>query len=261
MGESELSITYADLLVEVASFLGYGSDSARWTSDQRFEIDRYVQAGVRRFYYPPAVQGSEVSYSWSFLSPVATLVTVAGQETQELPADLARVLGQFHYDTELHRRAVVQVPEDRFRAIKSGTVGSGAPAFACLRHKPKEPGRGQRLEVSWWPVPEAAYALTFRYEAFSGKLSDDNRYPLGGMRHGELLVQSCLSVAEQRANDEKGLHSEEFDRLLVAAIEQDRRVGSTHFGHMGDTSELGGSSIRHGDTGGTYPVTYKGSDL
>lgn len=259
--ESELSITYANLLSEVGAFLGYGHDPADLTEAQLSECDRYVQAGVRRFYYPPAVQGVEAGYPWSFLSPVATLATVSGQETQDLPADLGRVLGQFHYATDQHRLSVVQIPEDRFRAVKSSTVGSGAPTAACVRHKPKQPGTGQRLEVSWWPAPDAAYTLTFRYEAFAGKLSEDNPYPLGGMRHGELLVQSCLAVAELRANDERGPHALEFDRLLAAAVEQDRRVGAQFFGAMGDRSGDAVVLPRRGDTGSTYPITYKGSDL
>lgn len=262
VAESELSIIYADLLVEVASFLGYGADADAWTADQKAEADRYVQAGVRRFYYPPAVDGRvEAGYPWSFLSPVTTIATVEDLETQDLPSDLGRVLGQFHYDPDQHRLGVVQVPEDRFRAAKSATESSGLPRIACVRHKVKQPGTGQRLEVSWWPAPDGAYTLTFRYEAFAGKLSVDNPYPLGGMRHAELLVQACLSVAELRANDERGAHASEFERLLVAAIEQDRRIGSTHYGHMGDKSDRSVSLPRRGDTGGTYPITYKGDDL
>lgn len=261
VAESELSIAYADLMAEVALFLGYGADPSDWTASQKAECDRYVQAGVRRFYYPPAVKGAEVSYSWSFLSPVASLATVAGQETYDLPGDLARVVGQFHYDQDQHRCAVVQVTEDRYRSAKTGTSATGVPVLACVRHKAKTPNTGQRLEVSLWPAPDAVYSLTFRYEAFNGKLSNDNRYPLGGMRHGELIVQSCLAVAEMRGNDERGHHNEEFERLLVAAIEQDRRVGSTHFGHMGDTSEATWSPPRRGDTGGTYPITYHGGPL
>ena len=258
MAESELSIKYADLLAEVAAFLGYGSAPTAWTADQRTECDRYVQGGLRRFYSPPAVQGSEPGYSWSFLSPVVTLATVSGQETQELPGDLARVLGQFHYSATDHHKSVVQAPEDVFQSYKTSSSSTGAPAAASVRHKAKDPGRGQRLEVAWWPIPDAAYTLTYKYEAYNGKLSDDNPYPLGGMRHSELLLESCLAVAEQRANDERGNHTAEFERLLVSAIEQDRRVGSTHFGHMGDRSEASTWLPRRGDTDG---VTYNGVAL
>lgn len=262
MAESELSVAYADLLAEVAAFLGYGSDSASWSDEQRAEADRYVQAGVRRFYYPPAAEGSEAGYSWSFLSPVATLVTAAGEGVQDLPADLGRVLGQFHYDASQFRRSVVQVSEDRLQSLMSRSTTPGLPEAACVRHKAKDAPRGQRLEVAWWPVPSAAYTLTFRYEAFNGKLSADNPYPLGGMRHAELITESCLAVAEQRANDERGNHTVEFERLLAAAIQQDRRLGATHYGDMGDRPDRPAATLpRRGDTGTSYPVFYKGARI
>lgn len=261
MADSDLSIKYADLLAEVAAFLGYGSDPDAWTTEQRAKCDRYVQRGVRRFYFPPAVQGVEAGYSWSFLSPVTTIATVEDEETQELPGGLGRVVGQFHYAASVHHPSIPQLPEDRFQAFKTSSSSSGYPQVACVRHKAKEAGRGQRLEVEWWPVPDAAYTLTYKFEAYSGKLSDDNPYPLGGMKHSELVLESCLSVAEQSGNDERGLHTAEFERLLVAAIEQDRKVGSTHFGPMGDRSEAGAWLPRRGDTGSTHTVSYNGSDI
>lgn len=258
--ESELSVSYDDLLAEVGFFLGYGGTRAEWSARQLAEVDRYVQSGVRRFYYPPDVDGAETAYPWSFLSPVTTIATVADTETQDMPSDLGRVLGAFHFEADQHRRAVVQVPEDRFRSAKAAGQSSGQPIFAVLRHKPKTPATGHRLEVSWWPVPDAAYTLTYRYEAFAAPLSDENRFPLGGMRHSELLIQSCLAVAEQRANDERGHHTAEFDRLLKSSIAQDRKVGAMSFGFMGDR-ESRVDLTPHGMTGGTYPITYKGDTL
>lgn len=260
MAESELSVAYSDLLQEVAAFLGYGPDSSAWSAPQLAELDRYVQAGVRRFYYPPAVEGVEAGYQWSFLSPVATLATVADQGSQELPGNLGRVMGNLHFDENQHRAPITQVSEQRYQELTSRGDGTGHPRHVRVRYREQEPPTGQRFEAAWWPVPDAAYTLTYRYEGYSGKLSDDNPYPLGGMRHAELVVQSCLAVAEQRANDERGLHNQEFERVLASAIEQDRRIGAQHFGHMGDFSEHG-APRRRGYTGATYPITYKGSDV
>lgn len=258
MAESELSVTYADLLKEVARFLGYGSDSSAWTADQLEEVDGYVQSGARRFYYPPAANGAEAGYSWSFLSPVATLTTTADDAAQDLPADLGRVLGNFHYEEGEHQRSIVQVSEAKLMELVERTASTGHPEVATVRHRAKDAARGQRFEVAWWPIPDAAYTLTFRYEAFNGKLSADNPYPLGGMRHAELIVQSCLAVAELRANDERGHHSAEYDRLLAAAIEQDRRIGARYYGAMGDRSDCAPALPRRGDTGSSYSGTYKG---
>lgn len=258
MSESELSVNYDDLLQAVAAFLGYGPDSSSWTTAQTAELDRYVQAGVRRFYYPPAMEGVEAGYQWSFLTPVATLATTASQGTQDLPPQLGRVLGAFHYPESDHRAPIVQVSEDRYQALLSRSDSTGSPQVARVRHKPAEDGKGQRLEVAWWPIPDSAYSLTYSYEAYTGKLNKVNKYPLGGMRHAELVTESCLAVAEQRANDERGLHTEEFQSLLAAAIQQDRRLGAIHYGYMGSFNEVP-VVPRHGDTGASYSITYEGT--
>jgi len=257
MAESTLSIPYADLKAEVAAYLGYGVDDSAWSAAEDAEIDRYVQAGVRRFYYPPAGEGYEQGYPWSFLSPVTTIATVADDAEQDLPDALGRVLGDFHYPEADHRPSVVQVSEERYlKLLSRQTTSTGPPQVARVAHKAQVKGQGQRLEVKWWPVPDKAYTLTYRYEAYTGKLSDGNKYPLGGMRHAELLIASCLAVAEQRANDERGIHSQDFERMLAAAIQQDRRLGSRHYGRMG-VPESQPTVPRHGDTGVTYDITYK----
>jgi len=185
---------------------------------------------------------------------------VAADQTQDLPSNLGRVLGDFFYEEGEHRRSVVQISEDRYQALVSRSEDTGSPTVCRVRHKPQEAGQGQRLEVAWWPIPDAAYTLTYEYEGYAGKLADDNPYPLGGMRHAELLIASCLAIAEQRGNDERGMHTEDFGRQLLAGIQQDRRLGAQFYGDMGDREER--SSVpRHGDTGSSYPITYNGISI
>jgi len=255
-GDTSSWITYATLKSDVAHFLGYGVDSSEWTAAQLAEIDKYVQAGVRQFYFPPVVQGVEPGYEWSFLRPHATLDTTADDAAQDLPDDLGRVLGDFFYDESQHRPSVVQVSEARLLAMLSRTEDAGPPRVACVRYKEQVAGVEQKLEVAWWPVPNAAYTLTYRYEAYAGKLTASNPYPLGGRRHAELITESCLAVAEQRADDERGLHSDAFERMLVGAVAMDRKQGARYYGSM--ATEPGTIVPRHGDTGSTYPITYGG---
>lgn len=258
MSESELSINYDGLLLEVAAFLGYGSVSTSWSDTQLAELVRYVKSGVRRFYYPPAMEGVEVGYQWSFLNVVATLDTVSGTGTQDLPPNLERVVGGFYYPQDTYRASIVQVSEDRYRQRISRTTSTGQPKVVRVRHKPKQDGTGHRLEVSWWPVPDAAYTLTYQSKGYTGPLDASNQYPLGGMHHSELLIESCLAVAELRANDERGMHTAEFEDAMRAAVEQDRRNSAAHYGHMGDLSDGRPVVPRHGDTGSAYDISYAG---
>ena len=68
-----------------------------------------------------------------------------------------------------------------------------------------------------------------RKKSLHNLLDDDYPYPLGGMKHSELVTESCLAVAELRANDERGIHWESFIHQLAAAIAQDRKHGAQYF--------------------------------
>jgi len=323
MAESTLSITYDQLAVEVAVFLGYSATDTDWTAAQVAEIDRYIQAGIRQFYYPPAVDGIEAGYEWSFLSPTTTIdteetydigslvvssgtctltggvwpawaqthgtlviddvtysitsrdndttLTVVGDDVtaaedewylshagyQDLPDDLGRVLGGFHYAPAEYRQEIIQVSEHQILTSLSRTSDVAPPYKCTVRHKAQEAGDGQRLEVVWFPIPDSSYTLTYKYEAYAGKISTSaNPYPLGGMKYAELITESCLAIAEQRANDEQGIHTAAFVRLLAAGIQSDRKQGATHYGPMTPVEDE--VTQRHFRHGVNYPITYKG---
>lgn len=69
MAESSLSLGFPDLLSEVGFYLGYGRTVANFTASQLSEVTAIVQSGVRRVYYPPAVNANIVGYEWSWLRP------------------------------------------------------------------------------------------------------------------------------------------------------------------------------------------------
>lgn len=244
MAESTLSLSFTDIHLEVASFLG--------SSDN---VDRYINAGLRQFYYPPAIDGLEPGYEWSFLKPTATISTAASDAAQDLPDGFSRLLGDFHFIPTVHHRPIIQVSEHRLQLMLQTDLSESRPRICAIRHKNSNLSSGQRQEVAWWPIPDAAYVLTYRYEAFSEKLVDGSEvYPLGGMKHSETIVESCLAIAEQRANDERGIHWEAFVRAIINSAEIDRRGGARYFGPMGG----GGEDVlpRHGSAS-SYDVTYK----
>lgn len=322
MTESTLSITYDLLAIEVAVFLGYSVTPADWTDAETAEIDRYIQAGIRQFYYPPAAEGIPEGHEWSFLKPTTTIdtaetyttgslavvtglctltggvwpawtatrgtlviddvtytittrdndteLTVVGVDAtaaedswylshsgvQDLPDDLGRVIGDFYYvDTE-NKRSIVQVSEPHILASLARTSDVAPPTVCHVRHKAQVAGAGQRLEVVWFPIPDAIYTLTYVYEAYSGKITTTaNPYPLGGMKYAELITESCLAIAEQRADDEQGLHTAAFFRLLKSGIESDRKQGATYYGSM--SPRPGVPAPRHLRGVTNYPITYK----
>ena len=259
--ESGLSVGYADLCAEVGRFLGYGSTSANWSASQLAEIDGYVQSGVRRVYYPPAIQGlpqDMLGYEWSFLRPTTTLDIEDGEGDYDLPDDLGRIVGCFYYAADEHRNAIHQVSIGKLMALRASSDQSGYPYCFASRFKTEDRTTGSRQEALFYPEPDVDKTLSYEYEAYSGALSDDYPYPIGGMKLAELYIESCLAVAEIRANEEAGIHTATYQALIVDAIQRDRKRGAQYYGQMGDSSDNSTVEFRRGYTGTVYPITYNG---
>jgi len=97
---------------------------------------------------------------------------------------------------------------------------------------------GQRYEAQFYPTPNAAYTLHYKYKVIPDMLSNDAHFPHGGPAVGELILQACLSVAEQRHNDEVRIHTNEFNKRLTAAISDDAESFSPDtLGYNSDNSD------------------------
>lgn len=260
MAESTLSISYDEIQIEVGHYLGYEPDPDDWSAGQVAEVDRYIQAGIRQFYYPPSVEGVSAGYEWSFLKPTTTLDTTASDAAQNLPDDFGRIAGDLHFETDVYAESITVVSEHRILSLLQHDDDENRPRHAAIRYLTSDGTSGQKQEIVWWPIPDDTYTLTYRYEAFAGKLvSGANEYPLGGMKHSEVIVESCLAMAEQRANDEKGIHWSAFVGALASAILQDKKNGARHFGMMGQGEVVeSGLHRRACLQGSSYDITYKG---
>lgn len=266
MAESGLSIGASDLRAEIGALAGYGRVSGDWSTDELADINRWMNSGIRRVYYPPAfrseIKDSDVvGYEWSFLRPWTTLSVVSGTSDYTLPDDFARFIGPLHYAESENRKAIVSIPTPDILELRSGTATTGAPQYVAERWKSSTGSTGQRKEALLWPEPDNDWTLSYQYEAYQGALSDTYPYPLGGMKMAELYLESCLAVVEVRANDEPGPHYAEYVRLLIDAVARDKNQGAQNFGQMGHREQLDAGEFRRGLTGGTYSITYKGSEI
>jgi hypothetical protein len=243
-------------MAEVGGFLGYGRDSDEWSAAVQSEVDGYVQAGVRQFYFPPHVEGVEPGYEWSFMRPTGTLALVAGQWEYDAPDDFGRLVGDLFFPEASGYSSVPVVAEARILALRQGTDATARPYVAASRAKAYDRTTGQRWEILVHPTPDKTYTLTYRYEAYTGKLTAAQPYPLGGMKHSDAIIESCLAVAEQRADNERGLHWEAFVRALSAAVQRDRRMGAAYFGNMGNRDNA--QVLPRRQWGSSYPIVING---
>ena len=111
--------------------------------------------------------------------------------------------------------------------------------------------QGLRYELHVWPAPNG----TFTMHATHNELQDStslNDFPMGGMAHGETILSSCLSAAELKVEDKKGIHWQTFMERLRASVHRDRvQFTPTKFGYNGDKSDSRGQYSRY-----YKPVTY-----
>lgn len=107
----------------------------------------------------------------------------------------------------------------------------------------------------FWPIPDAAYTLSYRYTAIPGKLTAVLPYPLGGALHSETILASCMAAAELKVMNEKGKLWATFIERLAASISLDcRATAPMHFGYNGDNSDGAGRATYR-----TNYVTYNGN--
>ncbi len=247
------SLTYSDLRIEVADFLGWTRDSGNWSSDHDNRLDVILDAGYRQFVYPVPLEGENVAHRWSFLRPTATFDTVASTYLYDMSSNFGSMVGDLVYDEDENiHRIIEQVSPamiDRNRAVNDA---EGRPHQFALRPKGVGMTAAQVTELMLYPTPDAVYGIVYHYDAKVDSLSATNLYPLGGQVHSETILQSCRDVAAARLKDDPmGREYALFLERLKASVEADRRLSPKTLGFNDD-----GRKITHTRHGTEFTVTH-----
>ena len=193
----------------------------------------------------------------------ATTEWAINQQDYEMPDDFGFIEGVLTYDPNISPFSKVEVVGEALirRHRQDRSAYSARPRLVAIRPKlltsAAAATEGQRFEMMFWPTPDAAYTFTYTYVPLPDKISGSALYTYGGMAHTETLLEACLSVAEERENDEKGIHWNQFMERLAASIAYDRRSRPQKLGYNGDRSDdLAGPGRRPQNMSG---VTYEGA--
>jgi hypothetical protein len=179
----------------------------------------------------------------------------------DLPDDFGTIEGKFTFAedaaTMMNATGVDIVGEGLVRGKRQHSVADSFPRLAAVRCKAATGLAGQRFEVLFWPVPDAAYTLTYRYTSIPGKLTAALPYPLGGALHAETVKASCMAAAEQAIKGERGVMFAQYIERLMASVSLDQSATTpTSFGYNGDASDRHEYSA--GSDRSNY-VTYNGT--
>ena len=243
-----ISLTYTDLRIELADFLGWTRDSGEWNSDEDDRLDAILDGGYLQFIYPVPLEGESVAHRWTFLQPTATFDTEASDYLYDMPAAFGAIIGDLVYDEDedVHRPIEQTTPGviDRNRAVDDA---EGRPYLFALRPKSVGMTAAQVTELMLYPTPDTAYGIVYHYDAKIASLSETNLYPLGGEAHSETLLQSCRDIAAARYKDDPGGREHVmFLERLRASVEADRRHSPKTLGFNNDGRRI--VHTRHGNS-------------
>lgn len=223
---TSLGMTYSALREEVAFFLGYTRNSDDWQEAELAAINRVIEGGLRRFYNPPPLPREAYGHEWSFLFPLTSMATVASTSAYDLPADFAMVQGDLTFapGANVLYRPIPVVSEHEVRCRLAAHNETGRPEIAAIRPKAANYGAGTSYEIVFWPTPDAAYTLYYRYRIGILSLTATEGYPPGGAEHAQTILEACLAEAESRLDDTEGVHTKRFWECLAASVSHDRQL-------------------------------------
>jgi hypothetical protein len=251
---SDLALKYEDIAAAVGRFLGYGRGvvfgEKAWNAKQQADIDDCIRIGYTRFLRPTPVGGA--SYNWSFLAPTGSVSTVSGNATVPLMHDFGGLEGLVVVTGggTLH-----QSPEYLVRKLHAdNTSARGSPMYFCLlTDKAATPLHPQRHSFLVYPTPDAVYTMTFRYYHNPAALTTPKPYALGGPEHSETVLASCIAVAEETMDDQRGVRYQAFVERLAASISFDRHRKPKNLGYNGDKSDQ--LNLRSGPHTNRFTIT------
>jgi hypothetical protein len=157
----------------------------------------------------------------------------------ELLDEFGALDGIITFADDLIYQPIRIVSEKEIRKQRSRDDFSGTVYMAAVRSF-SEPGatEGQRFELLLYPRPNTEWVITYRYCVYPNIIdSSTNVYPFGGLAHMETILESVLSIAEQRGDDTIGLHTQKFTERLMASIAYDLENSPDFYGYNSDNSD------------------------
>lgn len=158
----------------------------------------------------------------------------------DLPTDFAAIDGPMTFqpgDSVLFRPVEI-IGEHQIRQRLAQLTTSYRPQAAAIRPKAIDETTWTKFEILFYPVPDAAYTLTYRYRVNILALSDARQYPPGAQPHAETILESCLASAERMRDSKDGVHEKKFQELLLSSVSSDRQHSAPAFlGYNRDCSD------------------------
>ena len=257
MAEPSLALTFGDMILRVAEFLGIsayassGAGAAGIPTDAH-DLDlceRIVNDGYRRFCTSHRWQWMTPTFSITF-DPDGTSDATIDDGTDQIPRAARYYLPDgftghfmtwFTYGRNGPRVRVDQVTEVHIRTLyaASGTT-TGDPWLAAilplrLDRSPAEFHR--KWQVIFYPAPDSTETVTARARLFPNKLVSTNDRHIAGFQHDEAVLAACMAEADLQRRDGRHSKLDVFAETLAKSIAIDGDGTPTYAGYNADYSD------------------------
>jgi hypothetical protein len=244
VAESTLNLKLGTYMGQVGHFLGWGFGAASqnygaysdttWSTFQLSEVSFAVQSGISQFYF---------SNEWTFLKPTSQIQIPVGVSHVQLPDDFGGFEGDLTVASAITPNAIYRpipfiLPGQIDQMFSVNPTCSGPMAYAS-----QQPIKGTtqvgatREQLYFFPISDQVYVANIRYYILADMLTGTAPYVYGGAQHSQTILQSCLSIAEFRKDNEIGPQNAKYAELLAMSQKADNRLKPQHFGRNRDTSD------------------------
>ena len=200
--------------------------------------------------------GSQITLDDENITVTGTNTYSLSRPSYDLPDSFGTMVGTMTYSPGISAtQSIERIGENQMRALRQqSTLIENKPAKVAIVPITKTSTASTRFRAQFYPSPDAAYVLTYKFTVLPDKLSVDDLYAYGGAAHSETLLESCLAIAESRMEDAPGIPHGRFLERLSASISYDQTLSAESLGLMGDNSDGSEWPMNRADN----RVTYKG---
>lgn len=142
-----------------------------------------------------------------------------------LPADFGRLDGRLNYragDMTIDRPIELR-SEAQLRQMRQAGDITAPPRFVALMPLPQTAGQQQRWQLFFYPTPDAAYQIYYRYAINPDTLDGTtNTIAPGGVVHSQTIIASVLAAFEKRFSREshhwQGIYLQKLRQSLAVRV-------------------------------------------
>lgn len=149
-----------------------------------------------------------------------------------LPADFGRLDGRLSYRPggAAYDQPIELRSEAQLRQMRQGGDITGPPKFVALMPLPQDPGQQQLWRLMFYPTPDSAYQIYYRYAINPATLDGStNTVAPGGVSHSQTIIAAVLAAFERRFSKESNHWQSIYLQKLRQSIALDKDLSTPDF--------------------------------